>query len=178
MFGNVNARKESALKQMMFWDSIEGDMVLNTEEQNSRKRALEEYEKWVLMEETSWRQKSRELWLRKGDKNTGYFHKMANAHKRVNSMVKIKINGTWVSEDSDIKEGVVQAFNSLLSKTAEWRPRCNGLQVGVLERETTTMLEAHFSEEEILVLYRISIGIKLLVLMVSQWRFGKSVGAF
>ena len=93
-------------------------------------------------------------------------------------MVKIKINGMWVSEENDIKEGVVQAFHSLLSKTAEWRPRCNGLQVGVLERETTTMLEAHFSEEEILVLYRISIGIKLLVLMVSQWRFGNSVGAF
>ena len=53
VFGNVNARKESALKQMMFWDSIEGDRVSNTEEQNSRKQALEEYEKWVLMEETA-----------------------------------------------------------------------------------------------------------------------------
>ena len=101
--------------------------MLNTEEQNSRKQALEKYEKWVLMEETAWRQKSRKLWLREGDKNTGYFHKMANAHKRVNSMVKIKINGTWVSKESDIKEGVVQAFHSLLSETDEWRPRCNGL---------------------------------------------------
>ena len=64
-------------------------------------------------------------------------------------MVKIKINGTWVSEESDIKEGVVQAFHSLLLETAEWRPRCNGLQVGVLEGETATMLEAPFSEEEV-----------------------------
>ncbi|RVW90110.1 Transposon TX1 uncharacterized 149 kDa protein [Vitis vinifera] len=149
VFGNVNARKESALKQMMLWDAIEGDRVLNTEEQNSRKKALEEYEKWVIMEEIAWRQKSRELWLREGDRNTGYFHKMANAHRRVNSMVKIKINGTWVSEESDIKEGVVQAFHSLLSETAEWRPRCNGLQVGVLEGENATMLEAPFSEEEV-----------------------------
>ncbi|RVW48943.1 Transposon TX1 uncharacterized 149 kDa protein [Vitis vinifera] len=101
------------------------------------------------MEETSWRQKSRELWLREGDKNTGYFHKMANAHKRVNSMVKIKINGAWVSEDRDIKEGVVQAFHSLLSETDEWRPRCNGLQVGVLEGEAAALLEAPFSEEEV-----------------------------
>ena len=61
VFGNVNARKELALKQMMYWDSIEGYRVLTTEEQNFRKQALEEYEKWVIMEETSWRQKLREL---------------------------------------------------------------------------------------------------------------------
>ena len=64
-------------------------------------------------------------------------------------MVKIKINGMWVSEENDIKEGVVQASHSLLSETVEWRPRCNGLQVGVLEGETATMLEAPFSEEEV-----------------------------
>ena len=45
VFGNVTARKESALKQMMFWAPIEGDRVLSTEEQNLRKQALEEYKK-------------------------------------------------------------------------------------------------------------------------------------
>ena len=64
-------------------------------------------------------------------------------------MVKIKINGAWVSEERDIKEGVVQAFHSLLSETDEWRPRCNGLQVGVLEGEAAILLEAPFSEEEV-----------------------------
>ena len=127
MFGNVTARKESVLKQMMSWDSIERDRVLSVEAQTLRKQALEENKKWVIMEETSWRQKSRELWLREGDKNIGYFHKMANAHKRVNSLVKIKINGAWVTEERDIKDGVVQVFHSLLSETDEWRPRCNGL---------------------------------------------------
>ena len=127
MFGSAFARKESALKQIVFWDSIEGDKVLIVEEQSLRKQALEEYKKWVIMEETSWRQKSKELWLREGDKNTGFFHKMAIAHKRGNSMVKIKINGTWVTEERDIKDRVVQVFHSLLSETEEWRPRCNEL---------------------------------------------------
>ena len=144
VFGNVTARKDSALKEMMFWDSIERDRVLYAEEQNLKKQALEEYKKLVIMEETSWRQKSRELWLREGDRNTGYFHKMANAHKRVNSLVKIKINGSWVTEERDIKDGLVQAFHSLLSETDEWRLKCNGLQVEVLEREVAAMLRGSF----------------------------------
>ena len=135
---------------MVFWDSVEGDKVLSAEEQNLIKQALGEYKKWVIIEQTSWKQKSSELWMREGDKNTGFFfHKMTNAHKRVNSLVKIKINGSWVTEERDIKNGVVQVFHSFLSKIEEWRPRCNGLQVGLREGEDAAMLEAPFSEEEV-----------------------------
>jgi len=38
-----------------------------------------ELEKTILYKEVSWRQKSRALWLREGDKNTKIFHKMANS---------------------------------------------------------------------------------------------------
>ncbi|RVW19703.1 hypothetical protein CK203_111582 [Vitis vinifera] len=96
---------ESVKEVIVSW---KGDMVLFVEEQSLRKQALEEYKKWVIMEETYW---------------------------RGNSMVKIKINGTWVTEKCDIKDGVVQVFHSFLSETEEWRPKCNELQVGVLGGE-------------------------------------------
>ena len=39
---------------------------------------------------------------------------MTTTYKKRNSLVKIKINGTWVSEEKEIKDGEVQAFLSLL----------------------------------------------------------------
>ena len=95
---------------------------LSLEEEESRKDARENYKKWVLFEEMSWKQKSREIWLKEGDRNTSFFHKMDNAHRRRNQMAKIKINGSWITEDCEIKEEVRRAFQLLLSTSGDWQP--------------------------------------------------------
>ena len=59
--------------------------------------AMEDFKSWALSEETSWRQKSRELWLREGGKNTSFFHRMANSHKRGNCIMKLRINGILIT---------------------------------------------------------------------------------
>lgn len=51
-----------------------------------------------------------ELWWKEGGKNTNFFCKMAKAHSRRNFLAKIKINGTWILEENEIKDGVFQAF--------------------------------------------------------------------
>lgn len=47
------------------------------------------------------------MWLKKGARNTRFFHRMDNAHRKRNSLAKIEINGSWLTKDADIKEGVV-----------------------------------------------------------------------
>ena len=107
VFGRLEVNKNSALQQVEYWDGV--------------KEAKDAFNKWVLMEEVHWRQQSRELWLKEGDRNTGFFHRMANAHRRNNSLDRIMTNGEWLTEDQEVREGIVNAFQNLLSKEPGWR---------------------------------------------------------
>ena len=85
------------------------------EEAEERGKARDDFKSWALMEETSWRQKFRETWLIEGDKNTGFFHRMTNAHRRRNCLKSISINDRKLDKEAEIKEGLVNAFQNLLS---------------------------------------------------------------
>ena len=95
---------------------MESERSLSERETKLKKEVKETYKEWVLLEEIHWRQLSRELWLKEGDRNTGFFHRMANALRRNDSLDKIKINGVWLNEDQEVREGIVDAFQHLLSK--------------------------------------------------------------
>ena len=89
------------------------------------------------------------MWLKKGDKNTGFSHRMANAHRRRNNVDQIRINGVWYSEENGISEGIVNAFRSLLSNPGDWRPPLSVLQCETLQNLDVDTLEVSFTEEEV-----------------------------
>ena len=98
VFRRLDCNKSSTLQQVDFWDWVESERSLTVEETKLKKEAKKSYKKWVLLEEIHWRQLSREIWLREGDKNTVFFHRMASAHRRNNSLDRVKIN-EWLSEE-------------------------------------------------------------------------------
>ena len=88
------------------------------------------------------------MWLKEGDRNIGFFHRMANCHRRSN-LTKIKINGSWIVEEREIQGAVVSAFQHLLSDLGGWSPSLGGLVFDRLEGEEATRLEEPFSVKEV-----------------------------
>ena len=72
-----------------------------------------EFEDIIKHEEIAWRQRSRATWLKHGDRNTSFFHRTANAHRRANTMDKLKLRGAIVTEPEEINNEIVSYYENL-----------------------------------------------------------------
>ena len=75
---------------------------------------------------------------------------MANSHRRRNSISSIRINGRRLVKEAEGKEGLVGAFQSLLSASNNWCPPYPDLYFNLIGADQTAKLEERFTEEEVL----------------------------
>lgn len=69
-------------------------------------------------EEIFWEQRVRVNWLKLGDRNTSFFHAVANSRKKFNKIYGLKDeNGRWV-EDKELVEVVSRYFQDLFQTIA------------------------------------------------------------
>ena len=77
------------------------------------------------------------------------FHRMAATHRRINHMDRIKINRMWLTDEKDVREGVVNAFQHLLTENSDWKADIEMLQLEQISQQEAENLEHPFSEDEI-----------------------------
>lgn len=67
------------------------------------------------------------LCLKEGDKNTKFFHRIANSSRSCNSIENLIINGVTSSNPPDIKAHIIHFYSQLYSENEHWRTYVNGL---------------------------------------------------
>ena len=118
-------------------------------EKSERLWLINDLETNIYLEEICWRQKSRVIWLKEGDKNTKYFHKVANSHRRHNSIRNLSIHGVLTSDQEAIKAEVLGFYQHLYIEDTNCRPFLDGLSFSLISPEEAAWLERPFEEEEI-----------------------------
>ena len=85
-------------KDLSKFETIEESRDLMEKEKLDLERIQGELEKASLLEEICWRKKSRVLCIREEDRNTKFFHRIANFHRRFNSIDRLMVDGELSSD--------------------------------------------------------------------------------
>ena len=101
-------------------------MGLSNKEESRRTQVKGDIVALAALEETFWRQKSRALYMKEGDNNTWFFHRLANSNRRANHIRSIGVDGVLYEDESAIQSQVVQFYQNLYTETSMWRPMMDG----------------------------------------------------
>lgn len=110
-------------------------------------------DKLLEEEEIYWRQRSREDWLRWGDKNTKWFHKKASLRRKTNEIKGIIDNsGCWNEDINIIEETFTNYFEHLFKSSDPNLDHIKSTLYGISPKVTQEMnnaLSVPFTKTEI-----------------------------
>lgn len=123
--------------------------MLNLNSFNRRLKAEKELENLLQEEEDYWKIRSREYWLKGGDKNTKWFHSRASHRKRKNEINGIfNEQNQWVESEVEIGRVATNYFKSLLSTNNPSQNDINEVASAIISETQRAMLDHPFSKEE------------------------------
>ncbi|KAG6641064.1 hypothetical protein CIPAW_09G047300 [Carya illinoinensis] len=92
LLSNVLLQQRSLLEELQGLEGEEEARTLSESENTCKSQVVTELKRVLLIEEISWRQKLRALWLKEGDKSTKFFHRVANSHRRNNAIDTLMVD--------------------------------------------------------------------------------------
>ncbi|KAJ9691309.1 hypothetical protein PVL29_013479 [Vitis rotundifolia] len=149
-FEELNERKKSILNDLVIFDAIEQEGGLTPDLLVQRALRKGELEELILREETFWRQKARVKWVKEGDCNSKFFHKVANG-RRNRKFIKVLENerGVVLNKAESITEEILLYFEKLYASPVGEPWGVEGLNRSPISEESVSRLDSPFTEEEI-----------------------------
>lgn len=127
VFGNVfknkrilEARIRGVHRELDYWPT--SDMI------RLEKDLQQQYNQILAHEEILWFQKSREKWVKLGNKNTKFFHTQTIIHRRRNKVAGLNIDGIWCSDEEALKREALSYFKKLFQNNDHCDPHALNLQ--------------------------------------------------
>ncbi|GLU18275.1 hypothetical protein SLE2022_345820 [Rubroshorea leprosula] len=113
-FGHVQNQLKHCMEHLESLKNMPSSETIQIEEQ----KVLAETEEWLEREEIMWRQRSCEIWLQEGDRNTRFFHRKASRRRDKNRVEKLMdAEGEWKHEFTELQGIATSYFSSLFSTT-------------------------------------------------------------
>lgn len=151
VFGCLEVQKANVFAVLQELDVIESEGVLSAADLRRRDDVRKEFGQIARMKEISFRQKSRCLWLKDEDRNTKFFHRTVNAHRRVNRIGRMRVDGVELSSSDAVRAGIVGFYEHLFRDEGEvWRPSLDGVSFDVISDTASCRLERTFAEDKVL----------------------------
>ena len=132
----------------------------------------------TLLEEICCRKKSRVLCIKEGDKNTKFFHYIANSHRRFNSIDRLMVDGDLSSNPVAIANCISWFYRQLYFKDVAHRPVLNDVDFSSISVEDASWLDRPFEEEKVFGVINDFNGDKALAQMAFPWRSSSLASVF
>ena len=119
VFGNIGYRKKKLEPQIRGverslenWDYTHLEILL--------KELQEEYARVLCQEELFWFQKSREKWVKFGDRNTTFFHAQSIIRRKRNKIHGLFLqDGSWSTDDEVLRREALMFYRNLFAANPE-----------------------------------------------------------
>jgi hypothetical protein len=118
VFGDIHVKvteAEAHLNEIQMQIDTDG---ANDSLMNLQKNAQIKYDEALNMQEVFWKKKTRVQWHTDGDRNTGYFHRLAKIKNTNKLITSIRAGDVTLHEPNEIAEHITNHFKNLFSSNS------------------------------------------------------------
>ncbi|XP_070020524.1 uncharacterized protein [Nicotiana sylvestris] len=126
VFRRVEVKMRELMHELGELERREGARELDESEKARLVEVKREIVELAIAQKTSWRQKSRALWLKEGGSNTKFFHRVAVANRKRNFIKSLVVDDVRIEGEEEVKGVIVGFYENFYKEEVTWRPTLGG----------------------------------------------------